>query len=127
MKSIKQHILERLVLRKSGNNNEITYDMLFDALNNMKHIKLSLAYIWMLDQRPKLPNLEDEKRVAGWQITALYCRINQIGKEVIYMDVMKPRPSYDIAIVKLTPENLHIVFSDEDLEKIYNEAIENSK
>lgn len=127
MKSIKQHIQERLVLRKSGNNNEITFDMLFDALNNMKRSGLRLADIWMLNQRPKLPELKNEKRVAGWQITGLYCRINETGEKIINMDVMKPRPSYDVAIVRLTPENLHIVFSDEDLEKIYNEALEHSR
>lgn len=101
--------------------------MLFDALNNMKRAGLRLADIWLPDERPKLPELEDEKRVAGWQITALYCRITETGEDVISMNVMKPRPAYDTAFVRLKPDDLHTVFSDEDLEKIYNEAIENGK
>lgn len=127
MKSIKQHIQERLVLRKSGNNGEITFDMLFDALNNMKHSGLRLADIWLPDKRPVLPELEDEKRVAGWQITALYCRINEKGEDVISMNVAQKHPPYDNTFVRLTPENLHKVFSDEDLEKIYKEALEYSR
>lgn len=126
MKSIKQHILERLVLSKSDKH-KITYDMLFDALNNMKHSGLRLADIWLPDKRPILPELEDEKRVAGWQITALYCRINEKGEYVISMNVAQKHPPYNTAFVRLTPENLHIVFSDEDLEKIYNEALEYSR
>lgn len=127
MKSIKQHILERLVLSKSRNNNEITYDMLFDALNNMQHLALHLADIWLPDKRPILPKLEDEKRVAGWQITTLYCRINELGDKAIYMNVTPTYSSHNSAFVRLTPENLHIVFSNKDLEKIYNEAIKNGK
>lgn len=127
MKSIKQHILERLVLSKSGNNNEITFDMLFDALNNMKRSSLILSDIWAPNEMPILPKLEDEKRVAGWQIVALYCRINEQGDRVIYVSVEQTHSSHNCAFVRLTPENLHIVFSDEDLEKIYNKAIENSK
>lgn len=126
MKSIKQHILERLVLSKSDKH-KITYDMLFDALNNMKHSGLRLADIWLPDKRPVLPELEDEKRVAGWQITALYCRINEKGEYVISMNVAQKHPPYNTAFVRLTPENLHKVFSDEDLEKIYNEALEYSR
>ena len=123
MKSIKQHILERLVLSKSDKH-KITYDMLFDALNNMKHSGLRLADIWLPDKRPVLPELEDEKRVAGWQITALYCRINEKGEYVISMNVAQKHPPYNTAFVRLTPENLHIVFSDEDLEKIYESLVE---
>ena len=127
MRNLKDIILERLVLSKSRNNNKITYDMLFDALNNMKRVNLILSDIWLPDERPILPELEDEKRVAGWQIVALYCRINEQGDNVIYASVEQPRSRNNCAFVRLTPENLHIVFSDEHLEKIYNEAIENSK
>lgn len=101
--------------------------MLFDALNNMKRAGLILSNIWSSDEMPILPELEDEKRVAGWQIVALYCRITEQGKNVISMSVEQTRSSHNCAFVRLTPENLHIVFSDEDLEKIYNEAIENAK
>ena len=127
MKTIKQHILERLILNKSRNNNEITYEMLFDALNNMKRAGLILSNIWSPNEMPILPELEDEKRVAGWQIVALYCRITEQGKNVISMSVEQTHSSHNCAFVRLTPENLHIVFSDENLEKIYNEAIENGK
>ena len=127
MKTIKQHILERLILNKSHNNNEITYDMLFDALNNMKRTGLILSNIWSPDELPILPKLEDEKRVAGWQIVALYCRINEQGDRVIYVSVEQTHSSHNCAFVRLTPENLHIVFSDEYLEKIYNKALENGK
>ena len=127
MRNLKDIILERLVLSKSRNNHKITYDMLFDALNNMKRAGLRLSDIWLPDERPILPELEDEKRVAGWRITALYCRITEIGEYVISMNVIQRHPPYNSAFVRLTPENLHIVFSDEDLEKIYNEAIENAK
>ena len=127
MKTIKQHIQERLILNKSRNNNKITYDMLFDALNNMKRAGLMLTNIWSPTELPILPELEDEKRVAGWTIKALYCRITEQGDYVITMSVEQTHSSHNCAFVRLTPENLHIVFSDEDLEKIYNEAIENSK
>ena len=127
MKTIKQHILERLILNKSSNNNEITYDMLFDALNNMKRSGLILSDIWAPGELPILPKLEDEKRVVGWQIVALYCRINEQGDRVIYVSVEQTRSSHNCAFVRLTPENLHIVFSDEYLEKIYNKALENGK
>ena len=127
MKSIKQHILERLILNKSSNNNEITYDMLFDALNNIKRSGLILANIWSPDEMPILPKLEDEKKAAGWQIVALHCRINEQGDHIIYMSVEQTHASHNCAFVRLTPENLHIVFSDEDLEKIYNKALENGK
>ena len=127
MKSIKQHILERLILNKSSNNNEITYDMLFDALNNIKRSGLMLSDIWSPDEMPILPELEDEKRVAGWQIVALYVRITERGEYVITMSLEQTHSSHNCAFTRLTPENLHIVFSDENLEKIYNEAIKNSK
>lgn len=127
MKTIKQHILERLILNKSSNNNEITYDMLFDALNNMKRSGLILANIWSHNEMPILPELEDEKRVAGWQIVALYSRINEMGDRVISMSLEKTHSSQNCAFIRLTPKNLHIVFSDEDLEKIYNKALENGK
>lgn len=127
MKTIKQHILERLILNKSSNNNEITYDMLLDALKNMKRAGLILSDIWSPDEMPILPELEDEKRVAGWQIVALYCRITEQGDWVISMSLEKTHASHNCAFVRLTPENLHIVFSDEDLEKIYNKALENGK
>ena len=127
MKTIKQHILERLILNKLHNNNEITYEMLFDALNNMKRSGLILSDILSSNEKLILPKLEDEKRVAGWQIVALYCRINEQGDNVIYVSVEQTQSSHNCAFVRLTPENLHIVFSDEYLEKIYNEAIENSK
>lgn len=127
MKSIKQHILERLILNKSSNNNEITYDMLLDALKNMKRTGLILSDIWSPDEMPILPELEDEKRVAGWQIVALYCRITEQGDWVISMSLEKTQSSHNCAFTRLTPENLHTVFSDEDLEKIYNKALENGK
>lgn len=127
MKTIKQHILERLILNKSRNNNKITYDMLFDALNNMKRAGLMLTNIWLPTELPILPELEDEKRVAGWTIKALYCRITEQGKNVISMSVEQTHSSHNCAFVRLTPENLHIVFSDEDLEKIYNKVLENGK
>ena len=127
MKTIKQHILERLILNKLHNNNEITYEMLFDALNNMKRSGLILSDILSSNEKLILPKLEDEKRVAGWQIVALYCRINEQGDNVIYVSVEQTQSSHNCAFVRLTPENLHIVFSDEYLEKIYNKAIENGK
>ena len=127
MKTIKQHILERLILNKSRNNNKITYDMLLDALKNMKRAGLMLSDIWSPDEMPILPELEDEKRVAGWQIVALYVRITERGEYVITMSLEQTHSSHNCAFTRLTPENLHIVFSDENLEKIYNEAIKNSK
>ena len=127
MKTIKQHILERLILNKSSNNNEITYDMLLDALKNMKRAGLILSDIWSPDEMPILPELEDEKRVAGWQIVALYCRITEQCDWVISMSLEKTHSSHNCAFTRLTPENLHIVFSDYDLEKIYNKALENGK
>lgn len=127
MKTIKQHILERLILNKSSNNNEITYDMLLDALKNMKRAGLMLTNIWLPTELPILPELEDEKRVAGWQIVALYVRITERGEYVITMSLEQTHSSHNCAFVRLTPENLHIVFSDEDLEKIYNKVLENGK
>lgn len=127
MKAIITYIQEKLIIRKSNNNNEITYDMLLDALKNMKRSGLMLQDIWAPDELPILPELEDEKRVAGWQIVALYVRITERGEYVITMSLEKTRSSHNCAFVRLTPENLHIVFSDEDLEKIYNKAIENGK
>ena len=127
MKTIKQHILERLIINKSRNNNKITYDMLLDALKNMKRAGLMLSDIWSPNEMPILPELEDEKRVAGWQIVALYVRITERGEYVITMSLEQTHSSHNCAFVRLTPENLHIVFSDENLEKIYNEAIKNSK
>ena len=127
MKTIKQHILERLILNKSSNNNEITYDMLLDALKNMKRAGLILSDIWSPNEMPILPELEDEKRVAGWQIVALYVRITERGEYVITMSLEQTHSSHNCAFTRLTPENFHIVFSDEDLEKIYNKALENGK
>ena len=127
MKTIITYIQEKLIIRKSSNNNEITYDMLLDALKNMKRSGLMLSDIWSPNEMPILPELEDEKRVAGWQIVALYCRITEQGKNVISMSVEQTHSSHNCAFVRLTPENLHIVFSDENLEKIYNEAIKNGK
>lgn len=127
MKTIKQHILERLIINKSRNNNKITYDMLLDALKNMKRAGLMLSDIWSPDEMPILPELEDEKRVAGWQIVALYVRITERGEYVITMSLEQTHSSHNCAFTRLTPENFHIVFSDEDLEKIYNKAIENGK
>ena len=127
MKTIKQHILERLIISKSRNNNKITYDMLLDALKNMKRGGLMLSDIWASDELPILPELEDEKRVAGWQIDALYVRITEQGDYVISMSLEQTHASHNCAFTRLTPENLHIVFSDEYLEKIYNKALENGK
>lgn len=127
MKTIITYIQEKLIIRKSSNNNEITYDMLFDALKNMKRAGLRLADIWLPDERPIMPELEDEKRVAGWQIVALYVRITERGEYVISMNVGQKHSPYNSAFIRLTPENLYKVFSKEDLEKIYNEAIENAK
>ena len=127
MRNLKDTILEKLQISRNKVINEITYDMLFDALNNMKRTGLILSNIWSPDELPILPELEDEKRVAGWQIVALYCRINERGENVISMSLEKKHSSHNCAFVGLTPENLHIVFSDEELEKIYNKALENGK
>ena len=54
MKTIKQYIHERLILRKSGNSREITFEMLFDALDNMKRLLLHLADIWTPDELPTI-------------------------------------------------------------------------
>ena len=127
MKTIITYIQEKLIIRKSSNNIEITYDMLLDALKNMKRQGLILSDIWSPNEMPILPELEDEKRVAGWQIVALYVRITERGEYVISMSLEQTHSSHNCAFTRLTPENLHIVFSDEDLEKIYNKAIENGK
>ena len=127
MKTIITYIQEKLIIRKSSNNNEITYDMLLDALKNMKRSGLMLSDIWSPNEMPILPELEDEKRVAGWQIVALYVRITERGEYVITMSLEQPHSSHNCAFTRLTPENFHIVFSDEDLEKIYNKAIQNGK
>lgn len=127
MKTIITYIQEKLIIRKSSNNNEITYDMLLDALKNMKRSRLILSDIWSPNEIPILPELEDEKRVAGWQIVALYVRITERGEYVITMSLEQTHSSHNCAFTRLTQENFHIVFSDEDLEKIYNKAIENGK
>ena len=93
----------------------------------MKRQGLILSDIWSPNEMPILPELEDEKRVAGWQIVALYVRITERGEYVISMSLEQTHSSHNCAFTRLTPENLHIVFSDEDLEKIYNKAIENGK
>ena len=127
MKNLTQHIVEKLQISRNKVINEITFEMLFDALNNMKRSGLILSNIWSPDELPILPELEDEKRIAGWQIVELYCRINERGENVISMSLEKTHSSHNCAFTRLTPENLHIVFSNEDLEKIYNEALKNSK
>lgn len=76
MKSIKQHILERLVISKTSNSREITFEMLFDALDNMKRLLLHLADIWTPDELPTIPkgiNIKDmdAEKYVGEQIKTM--------------------------------------------------------
>ena len=76
MKALNRYIDERLILNKSGNRGEITFEMLFDALSNMRRLLLHLADIWTPDELPIIPkgvNIGDVdiEKYAGEQIKTI--------------------------------------------------------
>lgn len=132
MKSIKQHIQERLVLRKSGNSGEITFDMLFDALSNMQRMLLHLADIWTPDELPTIPkdiniNDADVTKYIGEQIKTLSASAIEEGNDpYIRLSVYSKKYGNSFIYVE-NDDELYQVFSESQLQQILREALINKK
>lgn len=132
MKTIKQHIHERLILRKSGNNNEITFEMLFDALDNMKRLLLHLADIWTPDELPIIPKGikikdMDAEKYAGEQIkTISSSAIEEDNGPYIRLSLFSKRNGNSFIYIVNTDE-LYEIFTESQLQQILREALINKR
>ena len=132
MKTIKQHIQERLILHKSGNNNKITFEMLFDALDNMKRLLLHLADIWTPDELPtiqsgiNIKNTDIEKYV-GEQIKTISSSAIEEGNDpYIRLSLFSKRNGNSFIYIVNTDE-LYEIFTENQLQQILREALINKR
>ena len=132
MKTIKQRILERLILRKSDNSREITFEMLFDALDNMKRLLLHLADIWTPDELPtiqsgiNIKNTDIEKYV-GEQIKTISSSAIEEGNDpYIRLSLFSKRNGNSFIYIVNTDE-LYEIFTENQLQQILREALINKR
>lgn len=131
MKSIKQHIQERLVLSKSGKH-KITFEMLFDALSNMRRLLLHLADIWTPDELPIIPkdvNIGDIdiEKYAGEQIKTISASAIEEGNDpYIRLSIFSKRYGNSFVYVVDTDE-LYKIFTESQLQQILREALINKR
>lgn len=132
MKNLKDIILERLVLSKSGNKGEITFEMLFDALSNMKRLLLHLADIWTPDELPVIPkgvNIGDIdiEKYAGEQIKTISASAIEAGNDpYIRLSIFSKKYGNSFVYVVDTDE-LYKIFTESQLQQILREALINKR
>ena len=132
MKTIKQHIQERLILHKSGNNNKITFEMLFDALDNMKRLLLHLADIWTPDELPTIQsgiNIKDMdvEKYVGEQIKTISSSAVEEGNDpYIRLSLFSKRNGNSFIYIVNTDE-LYEIFTENQLQQILREALINKR
>ena len=132
MRNLKDIILERLVLHKSGNSNEITFEMLFDALNNMKRLLLHLADIWTLDELPTIQsgiNIKDMdvENYVGEQIKTISSSAVDEGNDpYIRLSLFSKRNGNSFIHIVNTDE-LYEIFTESQLQQILREALINKR
>ena len=132
MKTIKQRILERLILRKSDNSREITFEMLFDALDNMKRLLLHLADIWTLDELPTIQsgiNIKDMdvEKYVGEQIKTISSSAVEEGNDpYIRLSLFSKRNGNSFIYIVNTDE-LYEIFTENQLQQILREALINKR
>lgn len=130
MKTIKQHIYERLILRKSGNSREITFEMLFDALHNMKRMLLHLVDIWTPDELPTIQsgiNIKDMdiEKYVGEQIKTISSSAIEAGNDpYIRLSIFSKRNGNSFIYIVNTDE-LYEIFTESQLQQILREALIN--
>ena len=132
MKTIKQRILERLILRKSDNSREITFEMLFDALDNMKRLLLHLADIWTPDELPTIQsgiNIKDMdvEKYVGEQIKTISSSAVEEGNDpYIRLSLFSKRNGNSFIYIVNTDE-LYEIFTENQLQQILREALINKR
>lgn len=132
MKALNRYIDERLILSKSGNNGEITFEMLFDALSNMKRLLLHLADIWTPDELPIIPkgvNIGDTdiEKYAGEQIKTISASVVEEGNDpYIRLSIFSKRYGNSFVYVVGTDE-LYKIFTESQLQQILREALINKR
>lgn len=132
MRNLKDIIIERLILRKSDNNNEITFEMLFDALSNMKRLLLHLADIWTPDELPIIPKgvnigYIDIEKYAGEQIKTISASAIEEGNDpYIRLSIFSKRYGNSFVYVTDTDE-LYKIFTESQLQQILREALINKR
>jgi hypothetical protein len=132
MKTLNSYINERLVLSKSGNRGEITFEMLFDALSNMKRLLLHLADIWTPDELPTIPegiNIKDMdvEKYVGEQIKTISSSAIEEGNDpYIRLSIFSKRYGNSFVYVANTDE-LYKIFTESQLQQILREALINKR
>ena len=132
MRNLKDKIFERLILRKSGNSREITFEMLFDALDNMKRLLLHLADIWTPDELPIIPkgiNIDDIniEKFAGEQIQTISASDIKDGNDpYIRLSIYSKR--YGNGFIHIVNDDeLYEIFTESQLQQILREALINKR
>ena len=132
MKALNRYIDERLILNKTGTHAEITFEMLFDALNNMKRILLHLADIWTPDELPIIPkgvNIGgiDIEKYAGEQIKTISASAIEEGNDpYIRLSIFSKKYRNSFVYVNDTDE-LYKIFTESQLQQILREALINKR
>lgn len=132
MRNLKDIILERLILRKSGNSREITFEMLFDALDNMKRLLLHLADIWTPDELPTIQsgiNIKDTdiEKYVGEQIKTISSSAIESGDDpYIRLSIFSKRNGNSFIHIVNTDE-LYEIFTENQLQQILREALINKR
>jgi hypothetical protein len=132
MKALNRYIDERLILNKSGNRGEITFEMLFDALSNMRRLLLHLADIWTPDELPIIPkgvNIGDIdiEKYAGEQIKTISASAIEKGNDpYIRLSIFSKRYGNSFVYVANTDE-LYKIFTESQLQQILREALINKR
>ena len=132
MKALNRYIDERLILNKSGNRGEITFEMLFDALSNMRRLLLHLADIWTPDELPTIPkgvNIGDIdiEKYAGEQIKTISASAIEEGNDpYIRLSIFSKRYGNSFVYVVSTDE-LYKIFTESQLQQILREALINKR
>lgn len=132
MKSIKQHILERLVISKTSKSREITFEMLFDALDNMKRLLLHLADIWTPDELPTIPkgiNIKDmdAEKYVGEQIKTISSSAIESGDDPYIRLSLFSRRNGNSFIHIVNTDELYEIFTESQLQQILREALINKR
>lgn len=132
MKALNRYIDERLVLNKSGNRGEITFEMLFDALSNTRRLLLHLADIWTPDELPIIPkgvNIGDIdiEKYAGEQIKTISASAIEEGNDpYIRLSIFSKKYGNSFVYVVDTDE-LYKIFTESQLQQILREALINKR
>lgn len=132
MKALNRYIDERLILNKSGNRGEITFEMLFDALSNMRRLLLHLADIWTPDELPIIPkgvNIGDIdiENYTGEQIKTISASAIEEGNDpYIRLSIFSKKYGNSFVYVVDTDE-LYKIFTESQLQQILREALINKR